>query len=185
MRFQRLCRWIGICACATALATAAAAGQAERFELSVVAEPGASYSDYEGFDVDLGFGVGVGWLLAEPWSVELRGLFAEGDVVDVETFQLGLRRGFPGAGAWRPFVQAGLHFQRSELEIEVFCIQAPCPPLEERHEDFGVYAGGGVDWGFARRAALRLDGRLAVYDSGRSGGTEDTLDVTAGLVVRF
>jgi len=182
MRPHRL-SWL--CVLGATLAAAPAIGQRLPLEVSVVVKPGASYSDYEGFELDTGYGLGIGWAFSDSWSMELRGLFADGDAADVETYQMGLRRAFAGAGAWRPFVQAGLHFQRSELEREVVCVRAPCPPLEERHEDLGAYAGGGVDWRFAPRAALRLDGRLAVYDSDRSGSAEESADVTAGLVLRF
>jgi hypothetical protein len=183
MRPHRL-SWLFALAAAL-VASAPASAQRLPLEFSVVVEPGASYSDYEGFELDAGYGVGFAVIFSESFALDLRGLRSDGSRAEVETSQVGLRRAVGGGGAWQPFVLAGLHFQRSELEHQVVCVRAPCPPLVERHEDLGVFAGGGVDWRFASRAALRLDGRLAVYDSERSDGTEESVDVTAGLVVRF
>jgi hypothetical protein len=170
---------------AALVAGRSASAQRLPLELSVVVEPGASYSDYEGFELDAGYGVGFAVMFSDTWAVDLRGLRSDGSRAEVETSQVGVRRAVGGGGDWWPFVLAGLHYQRSELEHQVVCVRAPCPPLVERHEDLGFFAGGGVDWRFAPNIALRLDGRLAVYDSERSGDPEESVDATAGLVVRF
>lgn len=166
--------------------------QEHPFELSVVLEPGGSYSDYEGFDLDLGYGVGLGWAFSDAWSAELRWLGRESDSrfsdLDLDTYQLGVRRTFAAGSAWRPFVELGAHYQSAEIEFEVVCIDPirdPCPPMRSSPEELGAFVGGGADWYFSRRAALRLDGRVAVYDSDSSGDTEDSIDLTAGIVLRF
>lgn len=176
------------------VAAPAARGQLEPLELSVIAEPGGSYSDYEGFDFDLGYGLGLGWNLSETWSVEARGLRRESDTrfqsLDLDTYQLGLRRAFDLGSAWRPFVQAGAHYQTGEIESEVLCVDDfgvtfPCPELHQSRDEYGGFVGGGVDWQFSTPAALRFDGRFVVYESDATGDTEDTLDLTAGVVFRF
>lgn len=165
------------------------------FELSLMVEPGGSYSDYEGFDFDLGYGLGLGWGFADDWSLELRGLRRESDSrfqsLELDTFQLGLRRAFDLASAWRPFVQAGAHYQTGEIESEVVCLDAggqvtfPCPNRIESRDELGGFVGGGVDWLFSKRAALRFDGRYVVYESDATGDSEDTLDLTVGVAFRF
>lgn len=161
------------------------------FELSLVAAPSASYSDYDGFEFDTGLGLGLGWAFSERWSVELRGLWRESDrfgdfeQLDHQTFDLGLRRHFLPGSSWQPFLQAGASLQRAEVVREVVCtvpIVSPCPPEVEDRDDVGGFVGGGVDWNFSRRAALRFDGRLILLDSDAGG---ERVDATAGLVFRF
>ena len=154
-------------------------------ELSFVLSPAASYSDYEGFDLDTGFGVGLAWPLGSSWSLDLRAMHRDGRHSDLDTFQVGARGLFDRQAAWQPFFVAGAHAQRAKVEEQVFCVTTPCPPRTLQYTDYGAFAGGGVDWIFTQRAALRFEGRLAAYDSERSGDIETTLDLTAGIVLRF
>lgn len=155
------------------------------FELSAVVEPAGSYSEVEGFDLDTGLGLGLGWRFTPLWTAELRALFHDGDSAASDTFQLGVHRSFDLGSTWRPFVVAGLHHQRTELDYEVVCFRAPCPPLSASYADTGIFLGGGADWQFARRAALRLEARQALYDSEHTDDLENATDLTAGIVARF
>jgi hypothetical protein len=105
----------------------------------------------------------------------------------LDTYQLGLRRSFALASSWHPFVQLGAHYQSGDIETVVFCesVIGPCPTQRSSRDEPGLFVGGGVDWDFARRAALRFDGRLVVYDSDATGDNATSSDLTAGLVFRF
>ncbi len=164
----------------------AAPPSGEIFELSVLAAPGGSYSDYEGFELDNGFGFAVGRRFAPRWGAEVRALWQDGRVAEAETYQVGVRFSVEGGpGDWRPFAVGGLHLQRSDLRHEVVCVQAPCPPLHETHDDLGAFVGGGVDWIVSRPLTVRFEGRLAGYDSDRRSQSETTSHFTAGVVWRF
>ncbi len=173
-------------------AAAPLAAQSERFELSLLVLPGGSYSEYEGLDFDLGWGAGAGWRWSEAWSGELRGTRREHDgrfsELALDTLELGVRRHFLAGADWQPFLQVGVLRQESERRHQVVCVEpvtGPCPPLVDDESENGGFVGGGMDWRFTRRVALRLDGRAVFYDSERSGDSEDRVDVSAGLVVRF
>jgi hypothetical protein len=179
-------------ALAAFIAFAAASAASEHgLEVFVVVEPAASYSDFEGFDFDPGLGLGAGWEIGRGWWAELRALLTDADrrgaEAEVTSWQLGARRFFATGSAWEPFVAFGGHYQEREVEREVVCVdvRAPCPPRREEQEDLGGFLGGGVDWRFAGRLALRLEGRVALYDSESSGDVESATDVTAGLTYRF
>lgn len=184
-------RWTSVLALSALTALAPLSAQENPFELSLIAVPGGSYSEYDDFDFDMGYGVGVGWAFAEDWSAELRGLRRESDstfeMLELDSFELGLRRHFSD-GAWRPFVQLGALHQTGDIERQVVCTQPvtdPCPPLTEERSESGAFVGGGVDWNFSSRAALRLDGRALFYESDRTGDTDDRVEATAGIVLRF
>lgn len=124
----------------------------------------------------------------------MRGLRRESDTrfqsLDLDTYQLGLRRAFDLGSAWRTFVQTGARYQTGEIESEVVCtddsgVAFPCPAIRQRRDEYGGFVAGGVDWQFSTPAALRFDGRFAVYESDATGDTENTLDLTAGVVFRF
>ncbi|MBZ0090491.1 MAG: hypothetical protein K8H90_08950, partial [Thermoanaerobaculia bacterium] len=81
-------------------------------------------------------------------------------------------------------------YQTGEIESEVVCVDDfgvtfPCPELHQSRDEYGGFVGGGVDWQFSTPAALRFDARFVVYESDATGDTEDTLDLTAGVVFRF
>ncbi len=164
----------------------AASAPEDAFELSALAAPGGSYSDYEGFELDTGFGLAAGWRFAPRWGAEVRALRQDGRVAEAETYQVGVRFSAEGGpGDWRPFAVGGLHLQRSDLRHDVVCVQAPCPPLHETHDDLGAFVGGGVDWIVSRPLIVRFEGRLAGYDSDRRSQSETTSHFTAGVVWRF
>ena len=162
-----------------ALALAAATARAESFEVSLGLEPGGALSEYDGFDLDAGVFLGVGVPITADWKGELRLLAHDGDRLDVNTWQLGARTYFPTGVEWKPFAQGGLHYATRDYH--------PQGNFADRDDDgdFGVFAGGGVDWNATPRFALRFDGRLALYDSDFSGGLETDVDLTAGAVFRF
>lgn len=165
-----------------------AGGQEASFEASVFVEPGGSYSDDDGLDLDTGLGVGAGfgWRFSPRWTAEGRFLLYDAEYSDHETYQLGLRYAFLEPDArWRPFVSGGLHLGQREVRREVVCVTGPCPDLEQSFDDTGLFAGGGVDWQWNDWCALRLEGRLLVYDSDLSGDLEEGVDLTAGVVFRF
>jgi opacity protein-like surface antigen len=176
-----------LCVVALALACALPAfGEEAQFEVSAFVEPGASYSDYHGFDLDTGLGAGLGWRFAPHWTAEARLLRFDAEFADAENYELGLRYAFGEADArWRPFVVGGIHHQQSDLRYEVVCVTGPCPDREESYDDTGLFAGGGVDWQLSDWFALRFEGRLAVYDSELTDDLEEELDLTAGVVFRF
>ncbi len=182
-------RWTSVLALSALTTLPSLAAQENPFELSLVAVPGSSEAQYLGDDFELGYGVGLGWGFAEDWAVELRGLRRENDspFVDItlDSYELGLRRYF--GAALRPFVQLGALHQSAEIGQEIRCavgVRAPCPQVVERNEN-GGFVGGGVDWNFSSRAALRFDGRALYYESDATGETENRLDLTAGLVFRL
>lgn len=168
-------------------ARAAAAGDA--FEFGLGLEPDGPPSDYSGIDLDAGLFASFGWRFDEPWTLELRVMDQDGSRVDLTSWQAGLRYHLPAAVDWVPFVQGGVHYGDVAARNEVVClargIRGPCPPLSASYEDLGVWAGGGVDWRFDPRFALRLDGRLVAYDSDLTGDLETDVDLTAGVVFRF
>ena len=49
-----------------------AVGEEKSFEASVFVEPGGSYSDHNGLDIDTGLGAGFGWRFAPHWTAEAR-----------------------------------------------------------------------------------------------------------------
>lgn len=181
-----------VLAFSTLVVSSSLCAQEDPFEVSVIVVPGGSYSDYEGFDFDLGYGVGLGWAFSDDWSVELRGLRRESDSsfseLELDSYQLGLRRHFSAGSAWRPFVQAGAHHQTGSIEEDVFCTQpvtSPCPPHVSDRSETGGFVGGGIDWNFSSRFALRLDGRALFYESDATGDFDNRVDLSAGLVLRF
>ncbi len=174
---------------------------AERpFELSLVADPGGSYSDARGVELDSGFGLGLGWWQSARWRTELRVIVSSGGShgrdLDSNTYDHGFAYAFPNSSSWRPYVEFGAHYQTNDVaEPNPLCVGGPLP-CDRRHassRDTGGFVGGSVDWTFSRHAALRLDGRLLVYDTSRSGndrltldqGTGASTDLTAALVLRF
>jgi hypothetical protein len=176
-----------ILSCSTAVA------QGDRVELSVLVVPAASYSSVEGFELDHTFGLGAGWRFAPRWSVELRGLGGETrtdlSYYKQRTFELGLRRRLGASPTWRPFLQAGPRYRTADSSSAVVCsapIASQCPATYRiEHEELGAFVGGGVDWLFSRNAALRFDGRLAMYDSEVTGSAARDVDLTLGLALRF
>jgi hypothetical protein len=163
-------------------------GQERSFELSLHAAPGASYSELDGFDFDLGLGLGFGWWLSESWALDLRAFRFDGDQrfaeTSIDVLEAGARRHFALDSSWRPFVSFGAHYQDEEVERDVFCVQAPCPRQRSDTSALGLFGGGGVDWYFTERAALRLEGRAAFYDSDLSGDKESSFQATVGVVFR-
>lgn len=154
----------------------------EKLELSIVIEPGGSYSDRDGLDLDVGYGLGFGWRFGERWGVELRAFHSDGRFVDGTAVELGLRRVLGGPRAWRPFVTFGAHLEETDVDCgSDFCIAL----VDSSSSELGAFAGGGVDWQFNDRSAVRFDGRAAVYDSDRLNDTEFDLDLTVGYVLRF
>lgn len=172
------------------LASAPALAQGEAVELSVLAAPGGTYSESEGFELQTAYGAGLGFGFAETWQVEVRALTAEDDLefesFEQRSFELGVRRFFD-RGTWRPFVQGGARFREAEVSRQVVCsdITTPCPPLEEQREEFGPFVGGGVDLDLARWFAVRADGRLNVFESDATDDIESDFDLTVGAVFRF
>ncbi len=173
-------------------ASASLLAQENPFELSLVVVPSGSYSEYEGSDFDLGYGLGLGWAYSEHWSAELRGLRRENDSefahYELDTYELGLRRRFRGADDWRPFVLFGALYQEAKRESPNYCVATvtfPCPPDIQRNSESGAFVGGGVDWNFTPHFALRLDGRGSIYESDSTGDADVRVDLTAGLVLRF
>lgn len=160
--------------------------QERHFEFSLQTAPGVSYSNLDGYDFDLGLGLGVGWSLSDIWTVEARGMFTNGDRrfsdSSVDVFQLGLRRSYQTGSSWHPFFSFGAHYQHEEVDYQVVCVRAPCPRQRDRGSSYGGFAGGGVDWQFADWAALRFEGRAALYDSHLSDGTESSFLGTVGVV---
>lgn len=169
----------------TTLAAVPSLAEEPSFEVSAVVEPSGSYSEYRGFDLDTGLGFGLGWHFAPRWTGEVRALFHDGDIASTDTYQLGVRYAFDLGGSWHPFAVGGVHYGRSEVDYEVVCFRAPCPPHRSSDSVTGLFAGGGADWQFSRRTALRLEGRFAVYDSDAGDDSTDATDLTAGIVVRF
>ena len=166
--------------------TLPAVGEEKSFEASVFVEPGGSYSDHNGLDIDTGLGAGFGWRFAPHWTAEARFTQNDAESADVKSNQLGLRYAFGDTDArWRPFVAGGLHLGEVELRREVVCVAGPCPDLEQSYDDTGLFAGGGVDWQLNKWFALRFEGRLLVYDSELSDDIEEDLDLNAGVVFRF
>jgi hypothetical protein len=176
-----------LCAVVLLLACAVPAmGQGSPFEVSAFVAPSGSYSDYNGLDLDTGFGAGLAWRFSSRWAVEGRFLQRDGRSVDVESYQLGLRYAFLEEDArWRPFVVAGAHLNQADLRHEVVCVSGPCPDREESFDDTGLFAGGGVDWQLNDWFAVRFEGRLLVYDSELYDKIEEDVDLTAGAVFRF
>lgn len=82
-------------------------------------------------------------------------------------------------------MSGGLHLGQRDYRREVVCVAGPCPDLEQTFDDTGLFVGGGVDWQANDWFSLRLDGRLLIYDSERSGEVEEGADLTAGVVFRF
>lgn len=164
-----------------------AVGQEDAFEVSLFVEPGGSYSDHNGLDIDTGLGAGFGWRFAPHWTAEAR--FTQNDAesyADIESYQLGLRYAFGDTDArWRPFVVGGVHLGQVELRREVVCVAGPCPDLEQSFDETGLFAGGGVDWQLNGWFALRFEGRLLIYDSELYDDIEEDADLLVGAVFRF
>ncbi len=166
--------------------------QTEGVELSLLFAPEATYSSAEGLDTGTSWGLGAGVPLRSAWTLEARGLFshqeASGISFERRTLDLGLRRSFAAGAGWRPFLQLGARQRATEIEREVVCLdsfQFPCPADREKRDEVGAFVGGGVDWRLAPRWALRLDGRLFLYESDLTGDFEEDTDLTLGLVFRF
>lgn len=191
-RFRRTAPVALAAALVGALAAATAARADDAYELALVFAPSASYSDFAGVEVDSAYGLGLGWAWSEVWGIELRGLYSDDDGpftrYEQRSFELGLRRAFLPAAAWRPYALAGARYRDARWEADVICVQqvgAPCDPLRQDDEAVGPMVGGGVDWHWTEAAALRFDGRLSVYDSDLTGSVEEDLDLSLGLVFRF
>ena len=178
-----------LCAVALILTCAfPAVGQEKSFEASVFVEPGGSYSEDDGLDLDTGLGVGAGfgWRFAPHWTAEARFTLYDPESGDAESYQLGLRYAFGDTDArWRPFVAGGVHLGQRELRREVVCVAGPCPDLEQSFDETGLFLGGGVDWQLNGWFALRFEGRLLIYDSELYDDIEEDIDVLAGAVFRF
>ena len=173
-------------AVALALACVLPAVGQEAFEVSLFVEPGGSYSDHNGLDIDTGLGAGFGWRFAPHWTAEARFTLYDPESGDAESYQLGLRYAFGDTDArWRPFVVGGVHLGQVELRREVVCVAGPCPDLEQSFDETGLFAGGGVDWQLSGWFALRFEGRLLIYDSELYDDIEEDIDVLAGAVFRF
>lgn len=191
MRF----RLLFAAAAGAVLLAAPVQSQSRHFEIYAVTEPTGSYSEYQGYDLDLGLGGGIGWRFSQHWAIELRGLFHNADFADAAVYQLGLRYAFGGdESRWRPFVVAGAHSQEFDLWRTVDCSSSSgmnCNGWEQSYRDTGLFAGAGVDWQFARMWALRFEGRIAVFDPeyegqwGDEGGSQDDIDLTVGVAFRF
>lgn len=166
-------------------------GQFQRFEISAVVEPAGSYSEYQGYDLELGLGGGIAWRFSPHWAIDLRGMVHDAESADATAYQLGLRYAFGGdESRWRPFVVAGWHSQEVEFWQFVDC-SISCYGYPASYTDTGLFGGGGVDWQFAKMWALRFEGRIAVYDAGYEGqwgdegGTQNDIDLTLGVAFRF
>ena len=155
-----------------------ALGEEYRFDFSILLEPGGSYSSISGVDLDAGFGLGLGWTFGERWGLDARVIAHDGNVVDTTTRQLGLRRWIGPPRRWRPY----LVFGASRESTDVDCgRRGACFGFPGSTADVGVFAGGGVDWGFRDWGAIRFDGRFVAYDA---DFLEDELDMTVGFVLR-
>lgn len=185
------CRPLSLALLAAGLLAAPVRGQFDRFEISAVVEPSGSYSEYQGYDLELGLGGGIAWRFSPHWAIDLRGMVHNAESADATAYQLGLRYAFGGdESRWRPFVVAGWHSQKVEFWQFVDCSMS-CYGYEASYRDTGYFAGGGVDWQFARMWALRFEGRIAVFDPdnydqrGEEVGYQDDIDLTLGLAFRF
>lgn len=181
-RYASTCLFLTVLLLSSALPLAAQPGDKD-FDLSIVLEPGGSYSDSDGADLDLGYGLGFGWRFGARWGVELRALRNEGRFIDTDNVELGLRRFLGAPRAWRPFVSFGAHLEDTDVTCggpAVLCLSTPDPSNE-----LGAFGGGGVDWQFSERSGLRFEGRATFIDTDEPGHDAADLDVTAGYVFRF
>jgi hypothetical protein len=48
-------------------------------------------------------------------------------------------------------------FMRASFDVPIYCIQAPCPPMRQRHTGFSLDVGGVVEFYPARRMTVRFD----------------------------
>jgi len=166
-----------LCVLAALAFSFAGPARADDFEVSFGIEPGGPPAEYDGRDLDAGLFAGFGVRFSELWTGEVRWLTQDGDAIDVDTLHFGVRRHLPNGSAWTPFAQGGLHYADRSVHAG--------RGLRDEDGDFGVFAGGGVDWKANDTLSLRFDGRLLLYDSDTSGGLESDVDLTAGVVFRF
>lgn len=163
-----------------------ALSQSTRFEVSAFFEPGGSYSESEGFDYDNGLGVGLGLRVSPAWTVDARALFHDARYAEDVTYQLGLRYAFGREEArGLPYVVGGLHHREDQVRYPVECVMAPCPDHEEETQVTGAFAGGGFDYQARPWFSIRIDGRLAAYESDATGHFEHEVDLTLGVAFKF
>lgn len=156
-----------------------------RFEASAVVEPGGGVSEVRGFELDAGFGLGLGFFFSDAWALEIRALVSRGEITDAATYNVGLRRHFGEEIGWSSFFQFGVAYQNVEFDDFVACLDAECRRTTNGANDPGLYAGFGLDWNFSEHLGLRFDGRVASYDSDIETSDDYEVDLTAGLVLRF
>lgn len=100
-----------------------------------------------------------------------------GDDLDMLALMAGPRFRF-GSGRVRPFLHLIGGVVRAKASVRVFDVE-----IAESSTDWGGAAGGGLDWGFGERWALRLgaDYRLVAADDATVGDPR----FSAGVAYRF
>jgi opacity protein-like surface antigen len=120
------------------------------------------------------WGPGVGLMLDASGH---QGSDGEGTDVSVLSLMAGPRITF-GDGRLRPFVHVIGGIVRSKASVSVFEVE-----ISESSTDFGGTAGGGLDWAFGERWAVRLAGDYRVVNvEGEKAGDPR---FSAGVVYRF
>jgi len=151
------------------------------FEAVALVTPGAVYSDVDGLDVDLGLGAGFGWQFRPLWGLDSRVSFDDGNGIERQKFDLGLRRSLQSWGDWSTHLSFGVHHRETDLDFGpcgapgIFCRSRG----RESESATGAFFGYDADWSFREATSLRLDGRYSVFDS------DDSLSLSVGLAFRF
>lgn len=174
-------------------ASALPAQEARRFRLFAGFEPGASYNDVRGLDLQTGYVLGLDAYFAPRWAAEVAASYqresyeagAAGFSAETTSLDAALRRDFLRSGRWTLHGLGGLRY--SELRdsrgfVDVEGVPATAGFTRDRT---GVLLGLGAEFRFAERFALQLGARFVPWTlSGDERQFEDSAFLT-GLSFEF
>lgn len=146
-----------------------------QWSTSLFVVPGDTVSRRSEMHFDAGFGAGIERDLRRSWSLEGRIWHSSHTGRDVTNVELGARRRFELASRWTPFAGAGVFHRRTD----------DSRPGRRDHRDTGALGIGGVDFAPVTWGALRLEGRLQIYDSRRTDDVEGVFYASVGWVFRL
>lgn len=162
------------------------AAQPSRFALFAGIQPGGSYSDNEGVEVDLGWSLGLEVPIQRAWSAELMVFLEELGASYSESagtnLQLGDRQMYDASakyllgevGNWGFRGGLGLRYGHQDAAAGF--------SSSELWTTFGSLS---ADWHVSRRFSFRLEGRHALVDLSGDSERFGERVVTTGLTARF
>lgn len=170
------------------VAGALSAQEERRFRLFAGLEPGASYSDIDGLDLQTAYVLGFDAYVAPRWAAEVAASYQResyaggfaGFTAETTSLDTALRRDLLHRGRWTLQGLTGVRYSRLE-DARGFIGVGGLPGTSRQTEDrVGLLLGLGAEYRFSNRFALRLSAKQVPWTfSGDERFFEDTALGTA------